>query len=237
MLRYLQKVMACTIWGRKEVGMMRTDELFMLWAMLYNDLVNICYYLLDYLVSVANKKPDDKSDIVVGGIITFIARKIGVSEENEINKIEGKIRLNLDTLTSMFFLKPYGLSHKYQYEWKVNRDNCLIILPNPDVTNPEVVENLLYVGTNPQVHDDADDGGDEEEEGALLHHEHEAGGHYNDERWAWMQTEVQRISTEQQRQGVEISGLRNNVQRGNRMTEENNRMLRNMMQHLHHHIF
>ena len=93
------------------------------------------------------------------------------------------------------------------------------------------------LGTNPQVHDDADEGGEEEEEGALLHHEHEAGGHYNDERWAWMQTEVQRISTEQQRQGVEISGLRNNVQRGNRMTEENNRMLRNMMQHLHHHIF
>jgi len=24
----------CTIWGRKEVGMMSTDELFMLWAML-----------------------------------------------------------------------------------------------------------------------------------------------------------------------------------------------------------
>jgi len=38
------------------------------------DHVNTCYYLLDYLVSIANKKPDDKSDIVVGGIITFIAR-------------------------------------------------------------------------------------------------------------------------------------------------------------------
>ena len=29
-LKYLQRVMACTIWGRKEVGMMRIDELFML---------------------------------------------------------------------------------------------------------------------------------------------------------------------------------------------------------------
>jgi len=28
--------MDCTIWDRKEVIMMRTDELFMLWAMLYN---------------------------------------------------------------------------------------------------------------------------------------------------------------------------------------------------------
>jgi len=29
-LRYLQRVMSCTIWGRKEVGTIRTDELFML---------------------------------------------------------------------------------------------------------------------------------------------------------------------------------------------------------------
>jgi len=65
------------------------------------------------------------------------------------------------------------------------------------------------------------------------HHDYEAGGHYNDERWAWMQTEVQRISTEQQRQGVEITGLRNDVLRGNRINEENNQMLRIMMQHLH----
>ena len=91
---------------------------------------------------------------------------------------------------------------------------------------------MLYVGTNPQVQDDGDDGGDEEEIGAQ-HHEQEAGGNYNDERWAWMQTEVQRISTEHQRQGVEMAGLRNDVLRGNRMTEENNQMPRNMMQHLH----
>ncbi|KEH22179.1 hypothetical protein MTR_7g034010 [Medicago truncatula] len=33
-----------------------------------------------------------------------------------------------------------------------------------DITNSEVVENLVYVGTNPPVHNDGDDGGDEEEE-------------------------------------------------------------------------
>jgi len=67
----------------------------------------------------------------------------------------------------------------------------------------------------------------------LWHRRFEAEGHYNDERWAWMQTEVQRINTEQQRQGVEITGLQNDVLRGNRINEENNQMLRNMMQHLH----
>jgi len=74
-LRYLHRVMACTIWGRKEGGIMRKDELFMLWAMLYNHPINICYYLIDYFVSIAKMKPDDKCDIVVSGIITFIDRK------------------------------------------------------------------------------------------------------------------------------------------------------------------
>jgi len=112
---------------------------------------------------------------------------------------------------------------------------CLIILPNPSRTNTEVEENFLYVGYDPQVHEEHNLS---DEEGANLHqdeehHDHEVVGHYNDERWAWMQTEVQRISTEQQRQGVKITGLRNDVLRDNHINEENNQMLRNMMQHLH----
>jgi len=43
----------------------------MLWGMLNNQHVNTYYYLLDYLVFVAKKKPDEKSEIVVGGIIVF----------------------------------------------------------------------------------------------------------------------------------------------------------------------
>ncbi|KEH19266.1 hypothetical protein MTR_8g446060 [Medicago truncatula] len=58
----------------------------------------------------------------------------------------------------------HGPSHNFQYEWRVNNANFLIILPNSDITNPKVVENF-YVGTNPQVHNDGDDGGDEEEIG------------------------------------------------------------------------
>jgi len=88
---------------------------------------------------------------------------------------------------------------------------------------------------DPQVHEEHNLG---EDEGANLHqdeehHDYEAGGHSNDERWAWMKTEIARISTEQQRQGVEITGLRNDVQWGSRINEENNQMLQNMMQHLH----
>jgi hypothetical protein len=165
----------------------------MLWTMLYNHHINICYYLLDYLVSIVKKKPNDKGDIMVGGIITFLARKFGVSVNQGIKRIEGNYYLDLYTILS--FLRTHDPTHNYQYEWRI----CLIILSNSDITNPEVVENLLYVGTNPQVHNDGDDDGNEEEVGANLHHEQETGGSYNDERRAWMQTKVQRISTEQQR--------------------------------------
>jgi len=83
---------------------------------LYNHFANIFFYLLDYLVSIAKKKPDDKGDIVIAGIINFIARKFGVNVSEGINRIEENNYLNLDTLTSMLFLKPFGLSHKYKYE-------------------------------------------------------------------------------------------------------------------------
>ena len=105
--------------------------------------------MLDYLVSIAKVKLDDKGDIVVGGIITFIARKFGVGVSKGINRIEGNCYLDLDTLTTMSFIRTHGPTHNYQYEWRINRANCLIILSNPVITNLEVVENFLYVGTNP----------------------------------------------------------------------------------------
>jgi len=79
-LRYLQRVMTCIIWGRTELGNTRTYELFMLWAMLNNHHVNTCFYLLDYLAYVGNRS-DGKGEIVVGGIITYIARQLGVGED------------------------------------------------------------------------------------------------------------------------------------------------------------
>lgn len=100
------------------------------------------------------------------------------------------------------------------------------------------MENLFYVGTNPQVQEDHGNVSDDENEEAAhlhddpVHHDHEAGGQYDNDRCTWMQNEIQRISIEQQRQGAEISGLRGDVQRGNRTHEQNNHMLLRMMQHL-----
>jgi hypothetical protein len=143
------------------------DELFMLWAMLNNNPVNTCFYMLDYLASIGTK-PNYIADIVVGGVITFIARKFGVSEDEGINPIEGNNRLNIETLISMKFIK-----HRppLQYALKLNVP-ILFLLPNPSRTNTKVEENLLYVDAN-QVHAEQDEG-----EGANLHHE---GEHHDQE--------------------------------------------------------
>jgi len=131
----------------------------MLWAMLHDHPVNTCYYLLDYLASLSSK-PKGKGEIVVGGIITYIARKFGVGEDQGLNRIEGNNRLNIDTLIAMNFIKPHPPDNM-SYELQLNVPLCLIILPNPSHTNTEVEDNLLYVGDDTQVHEE--DALDEEE--------------------------------------------------------------------------
>ena len=192
----------------------------MLWAMLYDHPVNTCYYLLEHLSSIGNKRADKKGEIVVGGIITYIARRFGMGENKGINMIEGTNKLDIDTLIAMHMIKPQP--GRITFELKLSTPHILFVHPNPPRTDPEVAENLLYFGVNQQVQEDHG-----------IDHEHEANEQFDAERWECMQATIQRISTEQQRQGVEISGLWHDVLRGNRINDENNQMLWNMMQHLH----
>jgi hypothetical protein len=73
--------------------------------MLYNHPVNTCFYLIDYL-DFLGTRPAGKGDIVVGGIITYIARHFGIGEDEGIKQIEGNNRLNMDTLIAINFIKP-----------------------------------------------------------------------------------------------------------------------------------
>ena len=170
--------MACTIWGRTELGNTRTDELFMLWAMLHNHPVNTCFYLIDYLDFVGTR-PAGRGDIVVGGIITYIARCFGVGEDEGIKPIEGNNRLNIETLIAMNFIKHRPPLH---YQLKLNVP-IMFLLPNPSRTTTEVEANLLYVDDVQVLSEQDDDEGDDANlhydvgEGANLHQEEEYHGH------------------------------------------------------------
>jgi hypothetical protein len=74
-------------------------------------ILTFAIFLLDYLVSIVKKKPDDKGDIMVGGIITFIARKFGVSVNQGIKRIEGNYYLDLYTLTTLSLLRTHAPTH------------------------------------------------------------------------------------------------------------------------------
>ena len=75
----------------------------------------------------------------MGGIITYIVRKLGVGEDQGINNIEGNNRLNRETLISMKFIKHHP---PMTFTLKLNVP-ILFILLNPSRTNTEVEENLL----------------------------------------------------------------------------------------------
>jgi hypothetical protein len=87
-----------------------------------------------------------------------------VSVNQGIKRIEGNYYLDLYTLTTLSLLRTHDPTHNYQYEWRTIRAYCLILLSNPNITNSEVVENLLYIGTNPQVHNNGDDDGNDDDD-------------------------------------------------------------------------
>ena len=132
--------------------------------MLNNRPVNTFYNLLDYLASVGTKS-DGKGETIVGCIITYIARKLVVGEDQGFNQIEGNDKLSIETFIAMNFIKPHP-PDSMTYELQLNVPLCLIILPNPSRTNTEVEENLLYVGDDPQVHEEHNLS---DEEGVNLH--------------------------------------------------------------------
>jgi hypothetical protein len=144
----------------------------------------------------------------------------GVGEDEGIKPIEGNNRLNIETLIAMNFIKHRPPLH---YQLKLNVP-IMFLLPNPSRTTTEVEENWLYVDDVQVLEERDHDAGEgahmhhEEGEGANLHqeehHDHETGELNEDQRWAWIHNEVERMSTKQQRQGVEISGLRNDDSKG-----------------------
>jgi hypothetical protein len=218
-LRYFQRIMGCTIFGRTDLHRVRAPELFILWAALNNHPVNTCYYLLDHLSSIT------KSDsvIVAGGIITCIANKFGVRHAG-LNRIEGDNTLSKHDLVQMNFIR--NETDIGTFEFRGSRGETLIILPNPARTDIKVAGNLLYV-VNPQVPEDDEDAS---EEGADL--PNEARTQMDDEQWNWMQSELQKINTNQQQFGEEFSGMQEEVQRTNQRREETHNALLAMQEYL-----
>lgn len=68
-------MVASTLFGIGEPGGVRVAELFILWAMVHGHVMNTCYYLISHLASIAEHS---KGLIVVGGLVSYIAEKLGL---------------------------------------------------------------------------------------------------------------------------------------------------------------
>jgi hypothetical protein len=127
-----------------------------------------------------------------------------VGEDEGLKPIEGNNRLNIETLIAMNFIKHHP---PMQYRLKLNVP-ILLLLPNPSRTSIEMEANLLYVDDD-QVHEEQnpvegahmhqDEGEDANLHHEEEHHDHEAVELNEDQRWAWIHNEVERMSTEQQK--------------------------------------
>jgi len=107
--------------------------------------------MLDHLFVVVKIDQKNKSEIVVGEIITFIAEKFGVTLNLGINKIEGNNRIDIDTLQLMFMIKAVGEKSAQTYQLTANKNQNLIVLPNPARTDTSLEQNFLYAVAEPQV--------------------------------------------------------------------------------------
>jgi len=142
--RYVHRVMSCTIFGRPETGTVRSDELFILWAMINKCPVNTGYCLLNHLAYVAAQP---KGKMVARGLITFIAWKMGSVFPVEESYIEGNYAIDLDFCKNMHMVRDLDGKSK-NFQLLISKE-ASILLPNPSRTDITNVENWLYYNIAP----------------------------------------------------------------------------------------
>jgi len=172
--------------------------------------------MLDHLFDVAKYDQKSKGMILVGGIISFIAEKFGVTLDLGINRIKGNKRIDIDTLKLMFMI-PVGEKYEQTYQLLANRNQTLIILPNPAKTDTSIEQNFLYAMAEPQtphhheVEDEQVDAENLNEE--QVQQEHHYGVQYGNEWCAKMEVESQWQHREMMRQGALLDTMYTNQQR------------------------
>jgi len=140
--RYVHRVMACTIFGRPETGTMRSDELFLLWAMVNSRPVNTGWYMLNHLAFVGGQAKGTK--ISVGGAIDFIKVKITGQVEVDIGDsyIKGNYAIDIDYLKNIHMIKDIeGFPDNHQL--MIGSEHS-IVLPDSSRTDTTKWENWLY---------------------------------------------------------------------------------------------
>ncbi|KAL6529445.1 hypothetical protein OROGR_015068 [Orobanche gracilis] len=127
-LRYLHKVIANTIYGRKEIGPITLRELYILTHMLDGTIPATSAMLAEHFDDVATKP---KGEIWVGGFITPIALHFGISLDQR-TPLAGNMLLSFSVLRIMGIL---------EYEF-IQHDNDRFLIPNTPLTTIDSIRDM-----------------------------------------------------------------------------------------------
>lgn len=153
--RYLQRIMANTIFGRHDSqGTVREWEMEMLQNMLYPDVcLSTASFIARHFHAVGKSKK--KSPIVIGGLITPIAISLGF-DLNHIQPVGPIPTLDIPKLVNMGWLQEDG----DRYRWVVNKKPTFF-LPNLELTTIRNQANWVF----PETFASDGEGEEEEDEG------------------------------------------------------------------------
>lgn len=186
-------------------------ELFFLYSMAHNQSINVPAFAADYLGRVGRA---DSDGISVGGMITQIIEHFGYHAVLlEETPVEGKIKIDMSDLIQQSMI---SIAHNY-YSVMIHK-RFIIALPNPDRVSIVDCANWLYVSVDldeEDVYDAKNVVAGEPMHEDNQHQEQFVPPHQdptqqvvelsfmNQDQWAWVQTVLSDLRTEQSIQGIE----------------------------------
>lgn len=97
--------------------------------------MNTSYYLISHLASVAE---NDRGPNVVGGMVTFFAKKLGLDEKlDALDEVEGNHRIDLDLCVNMRMINAANVQSRRKFYQLINMERS-ILLPNPARTDTDL---------------------------------------------------------------------------------------------------
>ncbi|KAL6534869.1 hypothetical protein OROGR_013544 [Orobanche gracilis] len=141
-LRYLHKVIANTIYGRKETGPITLRELYILTHMLDGTVPATGAMLAEHFDDVATKP---KGEIWVGGLITPIALHFGIA-------LDQRTPLTGNMLLSFSVLKIMGILEYDSRIIFVQNDNDRFLLPNTPLTTIDSIRDMRNLQMATEAH-------------------------------------------------------------------------------------
>ncbi|KAK2383895.1 hypothetical protein QL285_071305 [Trifolium repens] len=142
-LRYLRQLLSCTIFGRAHANKVNSKELFYMWSFITKEKINSLPFMFSHMQSVISSNRG--AAITFGGLITTIAKAIGVGDHQFANLEQIPPRfIDLDMVKSMKLVKQRSDGNFFlMINNQVFSD---IILPNPSRTDVRNINwNLCYV--------------------------------------------------------------------------------------------